>query len=67
MQYGKHTLSLPLGGVQNKYRACAGLTLDQPAKHIEDTAIIKGREFSFHLNDDAQSIEALGEPIPCRA
>ena len=43
--YGKPTLSLFFGGLQNKYGACAGLTPDQPAKHVEETTIIKGREF----------------------
>ena len=56
-QYGKPTLSLPFGGLQNKYGACAGLTPDQPAKRIAETTIIKGREFPLRLRNDKRTVD----------
>ena len=56
-QYGKPTLSLPFGGLQNKCGACAGLTPDQPARHIDETRIIKGREFPLRLRNDERTVD----------
>jgi hypothetical protein len=56
-QYGKPTLSLPFGGLQNKCGACAGLTPDQPARHIEETTMIKGREFPLRLRNDERTVD----------
>ena len=56
-QYGKPTLSLPFGGLQNKYGACAGLTPDQPTKRIAETTIIKGREFPLRLRNDKRTVD----------
>ena len=39
---------------------CAGLTPDQPARHIEETAIIKGREFPLRLRNDERTADRGG-------
>ena len=55
--YGKPTLSLPFGGLQKMCGACAGLIPDQPAKHTEETTIIKGRECPVRLRNDKRTVD----------